>query len=202
MKRWPILGLWLAAACLAAPVLAQPNAILLVAKPGLPDPNFRETVVLVTRSEEASTVGVILNRPTTTWLSELVPRWPGAEQFKEPLYSGGPVMRQVVVALYASDETPKAAAFHVLPRVYLTMHPANIEPLLAQPAARMRLYSGFSGWAPRQLENEMDSGGWYVLPANEALLFRKDTDSMWAELVERARGARTARPGPFAILTP
>jgi putative transcriptional regulator len=202
MKRWPTLGLWLAAACLAAPVLAQPNAILLIAKPGLPDPNFRETVVLVTRSEEARTVGVILNRPTTTRLSELVPRWPGADQFKEPLYSGGPVMRQVVVALYASDETPKAAAFHVLPRVYLTMHPANIEPLLAQPAARMRLYSGFSGWAPRQLENEMDSGSWYVLPANEALLFRKDTDSMWAELVERARGARTARPGPFAILTP
>ena len=111
-------------------------------------------------------------------------------------------MRQVVLALYVSDETPKGAAFHVLPRVYLTMHPANIEPLVAQGAARMRLYAGFSGWAPRQLENEMDSGSWYVLPANEALLFRKDTASMWAELVARARGARTALPGPFAILAP
>ena len=162
--------------------------------------------MLVTRSDEASTVGVILNRPTTMRLAELVPRWPGAEKFTQPLYSGGPVMRQVVLALYTSDETPKAAAFHVLPQVYLTMHPANIEPLVAQPAtnpqAKMRLYAGFSGWAPRQLENEMDSGSWYVLPANEALIFRKDTDSMWAELVERARGARTARPGPFAILTP
>jgi len=198
MKRW----LALLAACVAAPVLGQPNAILLVAKPGLPDPNFRESVVLVTRSEEASTVGVILNRPTTMRLAELAPRWPGAEKFTEPLYSGGPVMRQVVLALYVSDETPKGAAFHVLPRVYLTMHPANIEPLVAQGAARMRLYAGFSGWAPRQLENEMDSGSWYVLPANEALLFRKDTASMWAELVARARGARTALPGPFAILAP
>jgi putative transcriptional regulator len=198
MKRWLIL----AAISLAAPVLAQPNAILLIAKPGLPDPNFSETVVLVTRSEEASTIGVILNRPTTMRLSELVPRWPGADKFTPPLYSGGPVMRQVVVALYASDETPRGAAFHVLPQVYLTMHPTNLEPLVAQPATKMRLYAGFSSWSPRQLENEMESGSWYVLPANEALIFRKDTDSMWAELVERARGARTARPGPFAILIP
>src|SRR5438045_1912942 len=189
MKRW----LALLAACVAAPVLGQPSAILLVAKPGLPDPNFRETVVLVTRSEEASTLGVILNRPTTQRLAELAPRWPAAEKFTQPLYSGGPVMRQVVVALYTSDETPKAAAFQVLPHVYLTMHPANIEPLMAQPAARVRLYAGFSGWAPQQLENEMGSGSWYALPATEALLFRADTAGMWAELVERARGARTAR---------
>src|SRR5439155_4523060 len=137
----------------------------------------------IQRTTEARQGGTLLNRPTTMWLADHEPRWPGANKLTAPLYSGGPVMRQVVLALYVSDETPKGAAFHVLPRVYLTMHPANIEPLVAQGAARMRLYAGFSGWAPRQLENEMDSGSWYVLPANEALLFRKDTASMWAELV-------------------
>jgi len=136
---------------------------------------------------------VILNRPTTLRLSELVPRWPGADRFTEPLYSGGPVMRQVVVALYASEEVPQAKAFRVLPQVYLSMHPANLEPLVAQPGTRMRLYAGFSGWAPRQLEAEMASGSWYVLRATEELVFRKDTTGMWNELVERARGARVAR---------
>jgi len=105
--------------------------------------------------------------------------------------ASGPVMRQVLVAVYTSEETPKAAAFRVLPNVYLSMHPANLEPLIAQPGARMRLYAGFSGWAPRQLEAEMQTGSWYVLRATEELIFRKDTTGMWSELVERARGART-----------
>ena len=189
MNRWSLLLL----ACLAGSVPAQPNGILLVAKPGLPDPNFSETVVLVTRTDDSATLGVILNRPSVRRLVDVAPSWPGAENLTEPLYAGGPVMRQVVVALFAAEEEPKAKAFRVLPQVYLSMHPANLEPLVAQPSARMRLYAGFSGWAPRQLEAEMASGSWYVLRATEDLVFRKDTTGMWNELVERARGARTAR---------
>src|SRR6266852_8271126 len=88
---------------LAAPAGAQqverPNGVLLVAKPGLVDPNFRETVVLVTQSRDSSTVGVILNRPTTLSARELLPETPGLESHEEPVYFGGPVMRQTVVAL-------------------------------------------------------------------------------------------------------
>ena len=193
MKQF-ILALLFPAAC----ALAQPSGIVLVAKPGLPDPNFSETVVLVTRTDEGNPVGVILNRPTTLKLAEVAPRVRGGQNFTEPLYSGGPVMRQVVVALYAAEEEPKAKAFRVLPQVYLSMHPANLEPLVAQPSARMRLYAGFSGWASRQLEAEMASGSWYVLRATEELVFRKDTSGLWRELVERARGSRVARdPATF-----
>jgi len=194
MNRWSLLLF----ACMAGPVLGQPNGILLVAKPGLPDPNFSETVVLVARTDDGATVGVILNRPTVRRLVDIAPSWPGAQNLTEPLYAGGPVMRQVVVALYAAEEEPKAKAFRVLPQVYLSMHPANLEPLVAQPSARMRLYAGFSGWASRQLEVEMASGSWYVLRATEELVFRKDTSGMWSELVERARGSRVARdPATF-----
>ena len=194
MNRWSLLLF----ACMAGPVLGQPNGILLVAKPGLPDPNFSETVVLVARTDDGATVGVILNRPTVRRLVDIAPSWPGAENLTEPLYAGGPVMRQVVVALYASEEEPKAKAFRVLPHVYLSMHPANLEPLVAQPSERMRLYAGFSGWASRQLEAEMASGSWYVLRATEELVFRKDTTGMWREVVERARGSRVARdPATF-----
>ena len=178
MSRW----LAVLAAILASAVAAQqdqpPNGILLVAKPGLVDPNFRETVVLVTQSSDSSTVGVILNRPTPQ----------KHEKTGEALYFGGPVMREVLVALFRSDRTPDASAFHVLKGVYLTMHPHNIDLLLAQPGQRYRLYAGFSGWAPGQLEGELQRDGWYVLPANEELLFRKDTAGMWDELVKKARG--------------
>ena len=55
----------------------------------------------------------------------------------------------------------------------------------------MRLFAGFSGWAPQQLEAEIAAGGWYVLPASEAIIFRRDTRDLWSELLARASGART-----------
>ena len=166
-------------ALFAGPALAQPNGILLVAKPALRDPNFVQTVVLVTRSPDGGAVGVILNRP-------------GARRVGErPVYRGGPVMQEVMVALFASASPPQEAAFSVLPQVYLSMHPKNIDAELARPASRVRLFAGFSGWLPRQLEAEIDAGGWYVMRATSEIIFRKDTSSMWNELVEMARGART-----------
>ena len=113
----------------------------------------------------------------------------------QPIFFGGPVMRQALVSLFVSPDAPKAAAFHVLKNVYLTMHPDNIEGLLRDPKARYRIYAGFSGWAPRQLESEFMRDGWYVLPADEATLFRDETDGLWKELVERA-----LRQGPRARL--
>jgi putative transcriptional regulator len=170
---------WLLLLFLAStPVAAQPNAILLVAKPDLVDPNFRQSVVLVTQADDGSTVGVILNRPTAA----------NHPQTGEPLYSGGPVMREVTVALFRAEQPPPASAFQVLNGIYLSMHPQNLEPLLARRAGDYRLYAGFAGWAPGQLQSEMRRDGWYVMPASAELLFRKDTAGMWDELVRKARG--------------
>ena len=177
----------------AANALAEPSAIVLVAKPGLPDPNFSETVVLVTRGSEGNPIGVILNRPTKVQVRDIAPRFPGAQNYTQPVYAGGPVMREVLVALYGAREPPAQAAFEVLPRVYLTLHPANIEALLAAPPERVRIYAGFSGWAPEQLEAEIESGSWYVLRPSEALLFRSDTAEMWSELVAKLGGGRAGR---------
>jgi putative transcriptional regulator len=175
---------------IGAPALAQQNlpanGLFLVAKPTLLDPNFSKTVVLVTQTEDASTVGVIINRPSTLKLSQILsPEFP-TQNYRDPIYIGGPVLRQAIVAVYRSDTVPAAAAFHVLKNIYLTMHGANLKLLLANPDAQYRLYAGFSGWAPSQLESEFVRDGWFVLPAEEAMLFRTNTGGMWEELVERA----------------
>jgi putative transcriptional regulator len=177
---------------LAAAARAQPTGILLVAKPGMLDPNFRETVIVVTRADDGATVGVILNRPGQTRLAELAPNLSGAQKYRDRVNRGGPVMQQVVVALFASREAPTDAAFEVMPHVYLTLHPRNIEAELAKPDARMRLFSGFAGWAPRQLEAEIADDAWYALRASESILFRTDTTGLWRELVDQASGPRTA----------
>ena len=176
-------GLVLSLVLMAAAQGPEPaNGLLLVAKPGLDDPNFRETVVLVSQTPDGSTVGVILNRPT--------PR--RHETTGDAVGFGGPVMREVLVALYRAERRPEAAAFHVLRGVYLTMHPQNIEPLLENERGRAqrsyRLFAGFAGWAPGQLESELARDDWFVLPASTELIFRQNASGMWEELVRKARG--------------
>lgn len=152
----------------------RPNGLLLVAKPGLEDPNFGRSVVLVTQTPDAHTVGVILNRPTRTL------------HRGKPLGFGGPVMPNVVVAVFRAAQPPRASAFHVLKNLYLSLHPDNVDALLAGRNPDYRLFAGFSGWAPRQLESEFGRDGWYVLPADEATVLRRDTDGLWDELLARA----------------
>ncbi len=195
MLRAIALLLALAAAPAAAQQSLPANGLLLVAKPSLTDPNFARTVVLVTQTEDASTVGVILNRPTTLKLSQFLSGEVPTQNYREPIFLGGPVMRQALVSLFRSDSVPKAAAFHVLKDIYLTMHPDNIASLLADPAARYRMYAGFSGWQPRQLESEFVRNSWHILPADEATVFRESPDGLWEELLERALrlGPRVSR---------
>jgi putative transcriptional regulator len=171
---------WLLALLLfALPVCAQmqhekPNGLLLVAKPGLLDPNFRETVVLVSQAADGSTVGVILNRPTAR----------RHDATGEPIWFGGPVMREVLVTLFRSARAPDAPAFHVLKGIYLSMRPQHIE----QAVENRRLFAGFAGWAPGQLESELARDDWFVLPASAEILFRNDMSGIWEELVRKARG--------------
>ena len=177
-------------ALIAAPAAAQQNlpanGLFLVAKPSLADPNFARTVVLVTQTEDASTVGVILNRPTALKLSQFLSKEFKTDNYREPIYVGGPVMQQVLIVVFRSEKPPVAAAFHVMKDVYLTMHPDNVESLLADSAARYRIYAGFSGWAPNQLQSEFMRDGWYVLPADEATIFNEKPEGIWEEMLKRA----------------
>ena len=171
------------------------NGLFLVAKPELTDANFSRTVVLVTQTEDYNTVGVIINRPTTLKLSD----FPAVEGFEagkyvDPVFLGGPVMRQALVAVFQSAAPPRAPAFHVLRRLYMSMHADNLKDLLASGGRRYRIYAGFSGWAPRQLESEFDRAGWFVLPADEDTIFRTDMSGVWEELLKRAQALKTNGP--------
>ncbi len=174
------------AAATAAQGAPGPSALLLVAKPGMPDPRFRESVILVTRTPGAETFGVILNRPTKLRAKDLLPDKP-SDGYRDRIYFGGPVMSQAIVVLFKSAGAPAGHSLHVLDELFLSLDPEVIEPLLAKGAPRLRVFAGFSGWAPGQLERELESDSWYVVPASEALLFRRDTSTLWQELLERSR---------------
>jgi putative transcriptional regulator len=164
----------------------NPNGVFLVATPALVDPNFRHSVVLVTQALDGSTVGFIVNRPGRRSLAQILPDNEVLKRFTEPLYLGGPVEAAGLFAVFRAKENPPGA-LRVLGDVSFALEPAVLEVVLRAPPERVRLFNGYSGWAPGQLAAELERGGWYVLNADADTVFRKDMDKLWEELVRRAR---------------
>ncbi len=182
---------------LAGPLAAaQPadRGFFLVAKPGLPDPNFQRTVVLVANAPDGATLGVIVNRPSEQSLAAILPGNPALARFTEPLYFGGPVERAGLFAVFRARETP-GQTFPVGNDVHLALHPPTVEQLLLKPPEQVRFYNGYAGWAPGQLAHELERGDWWVFDADPDTLFRKDTSTLWEEFARRARSI-TARALP------
>lgn len=204
MGRRPRRG-WLASSALAALVAFAPAAlaagpepgVFLVAKPTMRDPNFTRTVVLVAETPEGGTVGVIVNRPTERSLASLLPGNPRLTRFTDPLYFGGPVEREGLFALFRAAASP-GPSFRVLDDLHLALEPATVEQLLLQPPDQVRLFNGYSGWAPGQLARELQRGDWWVVAADVATVFRKDTATLWDELAARARAVTARADAPPA----
>ena len=168
---------------------APTKAVFLVARPGMPDPNFRETVVLVVQAEGGGeATGVIINRPSTHSLAELLPS-ERFEAFTEPIFFGGPVAQQGLFALFQSDKY-SGTAIPFLPGVWFAVLPDSVDALVGKPPARIRFFSGYSGWAPGQLQGELDRGDWLVVDADVKTPFLKDTKSLWQDMVRKARAVR------------
>jgi putative transcriptional regulator len=168
------------------------NAVFLIANPGLQDPNFRETVVLVTHPREGAPWGVIINRPLDHRLNEVFTEYETLKHRKDVLFFGGPVAREGLVFLVRSMKPPPRAV-PVLRDVYFISDIEWIEGLLQrpEPTRGLRVYAGYSGWAPGQLQQEIARGGWHVLPADAETVFDKDPAHIWPELIKRATTLKT-----------
>jgi putative transcriptional regulator len=167
------------------------NAIFLVASPELLDPNFRETVVLVTQPREGGPWGVIINRPLDVLLSDVFTDIETLRDRKDVLFFGGPVAQDGLVFLVRSQQPPPRAV-PVLRDVYVISDIEYIEKLLRRPEPMrdLRVYSGYSGWAPGQLQQEIARGGWVLMPADADMVFEGDPARIWPELIKRAATKR------------
>lgn len=179
-----------ATACGAAENM--PNAVFLVAKRGLIDPNFSRTVVLVTQPREGGPWGVIINRPLDLRMAEVLPEYEALKGSREVVFFGGPVARDGLVFVVRSSE-PLPGATPVLRDVYFAADVDLVDRLLRRPdpLRGLRAYAGYAGWASGQLQREIARGGWYVLPADAGTVFDKEPSRIWPELIERASTART-----------
>ncbi len=174
------------------------NAVFLVAAPELLDPNFRQTVVLVTRAEDGSNFGFIINRPGPHSLAQILPKSEVLKRFTEPLYLGGPVEAAGLFAIFRAKDKPEGA-MRVLGDVSFALDPVVVEQLLHHPPKQLRFFNGYCGWAPGQLAFELQRGGWYVVHADADTVFRKNTSTLWDEMLVRARAVTASLRLPAGV---
>ena len=152
---------------------------VLVASPHLLDPNFFRTVVLLLEHDEDGAVGVVLNRPSTSGLGDELPGWEILLADPQVVFVGGPVEPQTAIGLAEGVDGSPVPGVGI---VDLSAPPGEL-------AAPVRIYAGYAGWGPGQLEAELADGGWIVATAIAPDVFTLDPDSLWSAVLKRQPGA-------------
>ena len=169
---------------------------LLVAAPRLIDPNFARTVVLVCRHDDEGALGLVLNRPTSVAVGEALPGW--VEPLAPPnvVFLGGPVQPEMAVGLgrLRGEHSGRADTEEWTPigdqlgLVNLGSSPAGEVGALD----RLRVFAGYAGWSAGQLDFEVASADWFVLPALAEDHFTAAPGGLWRRVLRR-------QPGPVAL---
>jgi len=156
--------------------------------PQLQDPNFRRSVLLMVQHDEQASFGLVLNRPSDLVAGDLfggldfewkgdpsaVVSWGGPVE----LNSGWLLFGDASTAIVMADEVTE-----VLTGLYFAGSLDVFRSIAASPPDEVRLFLGYSGWGPGQLEMEIAQGAWLSAPATPEVVFRAAADSMWDRVV-------------------
>jgi len=160
---------------------------LLVAAPALADPNFDRAVVLLLDHDEEGSLGVVLNRPTPVGVVDILTAWAGLTGEPEVVFQGGPVSLDSAlgVAVIPGGEGPLGWR-----RVYGAIGLVDLEAppeLLAAALGSLRIFAGYAGWGPGQLERELSEGAWYVVESEPGDVSSPRPEGLWRAVLRRQR---------------
>ena len=156
------------------------TAILLIAGDELPDSDFAESVVLVMNNLAPAPVGIIINRPMPIPVSRLFPDLKRLAEVRDKVYFGGPVDIGSVWFLFRAAKPPEHAV-QACDGVYLSADPKLLLQLLGRdkPMDSLRIFVGHAGWAPGQLEAEIERRDWTLKRAEIEAIFSGKSDHPW-----------------------
>ena len=158
---------------------------LLVASPSLLDPNFRRTVILVLEHDNDGTVGLVLNRRSETTVAEAIPPLAELVEPEDVVSVGGPVQPEAVSVIAEWDE-PDHAASIVFAEIGAIPSDAELGDVMAA-TRRRRVFAGYAGWSPGQLEAELAEPSWIVAMPEPDDVFGRDGD-LWSAVLRRKGG--------------
>ncbi|KPC82599.1 MULTISPECIES: YqgE/AlgH family protein [Streptomyces] len=178
---------------------------LLVAAPALADPNFDRAVVLLLDHDEEGSLGVVLNRPTPVGVGDILASWAGLAGEPDVVFQGGPVSLDSAlgVAVIPGDEglsqgsrpdagapAPGTGAPIGWRRVHGAICLVDLDTppdLLAAALGSLRIFAGYAGWGPGQLETELADGAWYVVESEPGDVSSPRPENLWRAVLRRQR---------------
>ena len=163
---------------------------LLVATPRTIGEVFRRSVVLVLQHDEDGAQGVVLNRPMPAPVSAVLPYWQDYVTDPSNVFQGGPVAMDSALGLVTvpGDKAEVPMGVRLL-FGGIGLVDLDIPPIVVMPeVAGLRIFAGYAGWSPGQLDQEIRAGGWYVVEAEARDAFSSEPETLWSQVLRRQRG--------------
>lgn len=162
---------------------------LLVATPAINDGNFDQTAIYMLHHDPVGALGVVINRPSELDAAEVLPRW--ADLLTDPplLFGGGPVEQQGIIGVaevhpQTPDDVGRVPGNAAVATIDLDGDPA----IAAAWIKRLRLFRGYSGWGPRQLDGEINAGAWFTVDAHLDDIFDAEAATLGERIFRRQTG--------------
>lgn len=157
--------------------------ILLVASPAMQ--GFYSEATILVLPKKGGHVGFIINRASRTTLASAFPDEARSAKLADPIYLGGPEAMKSMYAVVRSD--PGEGSRRLFGDVFVTVSAKTVDRIIEQRPHEARYFAGFVTWEEGELSKEIEAGQWLTAEPDEATLFRRDTDTMWRDLVERVK---------------
>lgn len=167
--------------------------LLLLATPILDEPPFHRTVVyLLEHAHDSGSLGVVINRPTSDAVEKALPPWRDVISHPAVLFEGGPVQQDGALCLGATEEDAQSAGVRPLHDGVASIDLDGDPHDVIGVASALRVFVGYAGWSPGQLDDELAQGAWWVVPGSRADVFSERPESLWASVLRR-------QPPPLAF---
>ena len=162
---------------------------LLVSVPTLEDPNFFRSVVFVIEHTDEGAVGLVLNQPSDARLADALPDWSDFAAPPAVAFVGGPVQQHdAVIGLARVARVEATDAWQPLLGRVGTIDLGRTPADVRGDVETVRVFAGYSGWGPGQLDGELDHGGWFVVDARPEDLLTADPAGLWRSVLRRQGG--------------
>ena len=161
----------------------------LVASPSMGDPRFDRAVILMVRHWADGALGIVINKPLgerpLANLLEIFGEKGSNAAGQVRTFAGGPVQRELGFVVHTADYR-RSGTLDVDGRVAMTSSREILRDIAANQGPKKSLIAfGYAGWAPGQLDGEMERRVWSIAPADETLIFDQDREKVWESAFSR-----------------